>query len=278
MPELPEVETVRRGLAKVAVGHRVDRVEVTGRRSVRRQSSEEFAGSLASRQLVEAGRFGKYLVVALDDGASLVIHLRMSGQLLYVVDRAEPMARHTHIVLGLEDGSELRFVDPRTFGEMFISATLDERGRPAELAGLGVDPLVDGLDAKDLAGLLGRRRTSLKAFLLDQRHVAGIGSLYADEICFRARLAPHRRAESLRPGEVRRLAAAIAEVLAEAIELRGSSLRDASYRDLMGDYGGFQAHHAVYDRAGEPCLACGKLVTRTRIAGRSAHFCSRCQA
>lgn len=277
MPELPEVETVRRGLEALVVGRRVERVSVTGQRSVRRQSKDEFAGALLARRFEGAARFGKYLVMGLDDGAALVAHLRMSGQLRHVADPGEPALPHTHVVLGLDDGSEVRFVDPRTFGELFVTGRVDERGRPYELAALGVDPLVDGLGARCLATLLGARRTSLKGFLLDQRGVAGIGNLYADEICFRARLRPDRPTASLRPVDVRRLAAAIGSVLGEAVELRGSSLRDARYRDLGGELGAFQSRHAVYDRTGAPCLACGRAVVRTRVAGRSAHFCPRCQ-
>ena len=278
MPELPEVETVRRGLESEVVGRVVERVEVTGRRTVRRHSPDELVAALLGRRVVGATRFGKYLVTPLDDGAALVAHLRMSGQLLLVAGPAVALARHTHVVLGLDDGRELRFVDPRTFGELFVSGHLDATGRPAELATLGIDPLLEGLRASTLAGLLARRRTSLKAFLLDQRAIAGIGNLYADEICFRARLRPDHATGDLGPGEVRRLARAVRDVLVEAVECGGSSLRDERYRDLSGDLGRYQHHHAVYDRAGQPCPRCRGTISRARLAGRSAHFCDRCQA
>jgi formamidopyrimidine-DNA glycosylase len=277
MPELPEVETVRRGLERSVVGRVVELVTVTGKRTIRRQSPTEFADALTGRRLTEAGRHGKYLLVALDDGATLVAHLRMSGQLLHVASAAEPLVAHTHVRLGLEDGSELRFVDPRTFGELFVAHEHDSSGRPVELAGLGVDPLLDGLGPARLGHLLAARRTSLKAFLLDQHAVAGIGNLYADEILFRARLRPDRQTSSLQPAEVRRLAGAIRTVLSQAVELRGSSLRDARYRDLEGSLGEFQSRHAVYGRAGEPCLRCGSPIERAKLAGRSAHFCAVCQ-
>jgi formamidopyrimidine-DNA glycosylase len=278
MPELPEVETVRRGLERSVVGHVVELVTVTGRRTIRRQSPGEFAAALTGRRLSGAGRHGKYLLVPLDDGATLVAHLRMSGQFLHVPSSSEPLAAHTHVRLGLEDGSELRFVDPRTFGELFVALEHDQTGRPVELAGLGVDPLLDGLGPARLGRLLAVRRTSLKAFLLDQHALAGIGNLYADEILFRARLRPDRLTSSLEVAEVRRLAAAVRSVLSQAVELRGSSLRDARYRDLDGALGEFQSHHAVYGRAGEPCPRCGSAVERVKLVGRSAHFCASCQS
>ncbi|HTW99373.1 MAG TPA: DNA-formamidopyrimidine glycosylase family protein, partial [Acidimicrobiales bacterium] len=143
MPELPEVETVRRGLERSVVGRLVEDVTVTGKRSIRRQSPAAFAAALRGRRLAAAGRHGKYLLVGLDDGATLVAHLRMSGQLLHVPSAGEPLAAHTHVRLGFEDGSELRFVDPRTFGELFVATEHDAAGRPVELAALGVDPFLE---------------------------------------------------------------------------------------------------------------------------------------
>lgn len=277
MPELPEVETVRRGLERLAIGRRVLAVEVTGRRTVRRQSPEELVAGLTGRRLAGAGRRGKYLLVSLDDGAVLVVHLRMSGQLLGVRPPLPPLPAHTHARLELDDGVELRFVDPRTFGELFVTDRLDRSGVPEVLRRLGPDPLVDGVDRDRLAGLAAHRRSSLKAFLLDQAVLAGIGNLYADEICFRARLRPTRPATSLRPGELTRLVAAVSEVLAEAVEARGSTLRDARYLDLSGKAGEYQLRHAVYGRAGLACPRCGRPVQQERLAGRSCCFCRACQ-
>ncbi|HLI15617.1 MAG TPA: bifunctional DNA-formamidopyrimidine glycosylase/DNA-(apurinic or apyrimidinic site) lyase [Acidimicrobiales bacterium] len=280
MPELPEVETVRRGLERAVLGRRVVAVEVLGARSVRRQDAPAFRAALVGRRLVAARRRGKFLLVDLAPGRgpaeALVCHLRMSGQLLLVPPGA-PRVAHTHVVLGLDDASELRFVDPRTFGELFVAPLDPASGLPAELRTLGPDPLADGLPTALLRRLLARRRTSLKAFLLDQRAVAGIGNLYADEICFAARLAPGRRTDSLSAREAARLAAAIAEVLSAAVAARGSSLRDGRYRDLGGEPGAYQDRHAVYGRAGAPCPRCARPVVRARIAGRSAHFCPACQ-
>ena len=277
VPELPEVETVRRDLEGVLTGAAIASVTVTGRRTIRRQAVAAFVDALAGRTIVAFRRHGKYLLVDLDDHRVLVIHLRMSGQLRYEAHPGSTRAVHTHVVIALTDGAQLAFVDPRTFGEMFVTDDVDDRGVPIELAGLGLDPLANGIGAPTLGDLLGHRRTTLKAFLLDQSAIAGIGNIYGDEICFAAKLRPDRRTESLSKTEVRRLSNAIAAILGEAVELRGSTLRDARYRDVSGGEGGYQARHFVYARAGKACLICGRTVERTRIAGRSTHFCTKCQ-
>ncbi len=278
MPELPEVETVRLDLVRDVVGRTIVAADVTGRRTVRRQAPVAFTAALASRRVESVGRHGKYLFARLDDASALVVHLRMSGSLQLVAGGAgvgrEP---HTHVVLVLDDCSELRFVDPRTFGELFVTGDVAPDGRPRALAALGVDPLLDPLDASIVRELVGRRRTALKAMLLDQRAIAGIGNIYGDEICFRARLRPDRRTESVSAGEASRLAGAVVEVLTEAVAARGSTLRDARYRDLRGGHGEYQHRHAVYGRAGEPCPRCGRAVERGRIAGRSSFLCPACQ-
>jgi len=278
VPELPEVETVRRDLDATIPGRLVVSVSVTGRRSVRRQSADAFAGELLGRTCTGTARRGKYLLLVLDNGAVLVVHLRMSGQLLLDAQGADtPLVMHTHVVLDLDDGRQLRFVDPRTFGEMWVATDTDDRGVPVELAGLGIDPLIDDLTATQLSQLLTVRRTSMKAFLLDQRILAGIGNMYADEICFRAHLRPDRRTDSLDRDDSDQLYEAVMSVLSRAVELRGSTLRDARYRDLYGAHGDFQREHAVYARAGQPCPRCGGEVVRSVVAGRGAHFCPGCQ-
>ncbi len=278
MPELPEVETVRKGLEGAVVGRRIDDVQVFGRRTVRRQSPSELKIHLIGRTLTAAGRRGKFLLLSLDDGAVLVVHLRMSGQLLHVRTPEEvPVVAHTHVVMSLGDGTELRFVDPRTFGEWFVSTQIDDRGVPLELAHLGRDPLAEGLPTAYLADGLAGRRAPLKALLTDQRVIAGIGNIYADEICFRAGLRPDRPGGSLSADEVASLAKACRAVLRQAVRSRGSSLRDLRYRDLQGALGSFQLSHAVYDRAGEPCVRCGGRVARIKIGARPAFCCESCQ-
>ena len=278
MPELPEVETVRRGIEDTVIGRRISEVKVLGRRTVRRQSPAELTDRLLGRRFVAARRRGKFLLLSLDDGAVLVVHLRMTGQLLFFGDRDKPpLAAHTHLTVALDDGSELRFVDPRTFGEWFVTSSLDDRGEPLELEHLGRDPLLEGLPSAYLASRFAGRRARLKALLTDQSVIAGIGSIYADEICFRAKLRPDRLGGSLTPAELASLARAARSVLGEAVKSRGSSLRDKRYRDLAGELGSYQGRHAVYDRAGEPCPRCGRAVVRLKIGARSAYCCEGCQ-
>lgn len=278
MPELPEVETVRAGLEGAVVGRRIDDVEVLGRRTVRRQSPAELQMRLVGRSFAAARRRGKYLLLGLDDDAVLVVHLRMSGQLLHVGDpSAHDLPAHTQVVARLGDGAELRFVDPRTFGEWFVAADLDARGVPAALAHLGRDPLIDGLPASYLARSFARRRAPLKALLTDQRIIAGIGNLYADEICHVARLRPDRPGGSLEAPEISRLAKAARAVLNSAVELRGSSLRDLRYRDIEGSIGSYQDRHAVYDRRGAPCPRCAAPIAKIRIGAKVAYCCEVCQ-
>ncbi|MHB8465699.1 MAG: bifunctional DNA-formamidopyrimidine glycosylase/DNA-(apurinic or apyrimidinic site) lyase [Acidimicrobiales bacterium] len=271
MPELPEVETVRRDLADLLAGAQVVSATVHGARSIRRGGgAPAFEAALSDRRLATFGRWGKFLLIGLRPGTDvLVVHLRMSGQIL-VTPASAAVPKHTHVVLSLADGRELRFVDPRTFGEMFVSSA-----ELPELAGLGVDALDLQLGA--LRALLAARRARLKPLLLDQRVIAGIGNIYSDEILWRAKLRWSRPANQLRPVEVARLHAAIGDVLAEAIDRRGSSLRDAQYVDVSGRAGSFQEVHAVYDRLGLACTRCGRPIERTRVVQRSHYWCRRCQ-
>jgi len=273
MPELPEVETVRRDLASLAVGRVIEQVEATAPRCIRRHpSAEDFCGRLAGGRIGEVDRRGKYLLVRLDGGVVLVVHLGMSGQLLWVPAEAvadEPRRKHTHVVLTLDAG-EVRYVDPRTFGELFV--TTDD---VPELAHLGPDAIAVG--PADLKTVLRARRTQLKPLLMDQRFLAGIGNLYADEILWLAKLRYDRPADSLTAAEVRRLHAAMVETLNAAIERRGSSLADEQYRDLFGAVGDYQADHNAYDREGKPCPRCGRPIVRLKWSGRSTFLCPRCQ-
>jgi formamidopyrimidine-DNA glycosylase len=272
VPELPEVETVRRDLAKEFAGRRVSQVVVTGLRSVRRHASkEEFIARLKKRRIDGVRRKGKFLLMDLDDGNVLVAHLRMSGQLLRA-EVGDPMQKHTHVVITFDDCLQLRFVDPRTFGELFVTI-----GEVPELAHMGPDPLDEVMDEEHFGRLLAARRTKLKALLMDQRFVAGIGNIYSDEVLWSARIRFDRPAESLSPGEVSRLHVAMVDTLRDAIVHRGSSLADEQYRDLFGAIGDYQSRHQVYDREAEACSRCGTAIVRMKANGRSTYFCTRCQ-
>ena len=277
MPELPEVETVRRGLEQHLVGRRVTAVDVGRERVVRRTSREELIVGLTGATVIAAERRGKYLLLPLDSGDSLMIHLRMSGQVLSAPAGSE-RPPHTHVVAHLDDGNELWFVDPRTFGEVVVFDPLRAETVLPEVANLGLDPIVDEFATSDLKAAFGSTRRALKPLLLDQHVVAGIGNIYADEILHRARLHPARPADSLDRQRIDRLREAIVEVLREAIDAGGSTLGDAQYVDLMGDGGSYQDEHRVYGRGGERCSTCGRgWIRRTVSAGRGTHFCPVCQ-
>jgi formamidopyrimidine-DNA glycosylase len=294
MPELPEVETLRQDLAKEVVGKKVKVVAVANGRSVRRHpTAKHFRGLLEGRTIKGVGRLGKYLLLSLDNGSTLVVHLGMSGQLLRVKSAKEPKPKHTHVVITFTQGGELRYVDPRTFGEMFVSVPVpDGDGRaPAaaqngstpvrqavpELAHLGFDPVEDVMSWERFALMLRARRSGLKALLMDQQFAAGIGNLYSDEILFASGLRFDRQSDSLSATEARRLYRAMVETLAEAIKHRGSSLADEQYRDLFGEVGDYQGQHQVYDREGQPCRRCRNLIVRTKTGGRSTFYCEHCQ-
>ena len=279
MPELPEVETVRRGMVSFVVGRRIDRVEVGRERTVRRTSRESLIDGLTGATITSIGRRGKYIVCSLDTGEALMIHLRMSGRVLVSRAGAE-RPHHTHVVLHLAGSpdQELWFVDPRTFGEMVVFDPERMDVELPELAKLGVDPITDDLSVARLAGLLRGRARQLKPLLLDQHVIAGIGNIYCDEILHRAKLRPDRLANTLKPADVRRLHDSIHSILTTAIDAGGSTLSDTQYVDVMGDGGSFQLDHRVYDRAGQRCLTCGKAnIVRIVSGGRSTCFCPRCQ-
>ena len=279
MPELPEVETVRRGLEQRVVGRTIVSVEVGRERTVRRTSARQLIDGLTGATIVSARRRGKYLLCPLDTGDTLLMHLRMSGQLLLVA-RGAPALPHTHVVLSLsgEPPEQLWFVDPRTFGEVVVFDPTHADVKVPELARLGVDPLADGLTPDDLRRVLSPRRTRLKPLLLDQHVIAGIGNIYADEILHAARLHPDRVAGSLRRQEVARLHAAMHDVLAAAVVAGGSTLGNSQYVDLMGRGGSYQDDHRVYGRAGERCSTCGRGVIRRGVVnGRSTYWCPYCQ-
>ncbi len=277
MPELPEVETVRRGLERHLVGRRIEHVAVGRERAVRRTSADELVAGLTDVVVEAADRRGKYLLSPLDSGDTLMIHLRMSGQLL-VAPSGAPRPPHTHVVMSLDDGNEMWFVDPRTFGEVVVFDPDRVAIEVPELALLGVDPIAEPFDVAVLRSAIGRTRRALKPLLLDQHVLAGIGNIYADEILHRARLLPDRSAATLDRRKLVTLHDSIVSVLDEAIEAGGSTLGDAQYVDLMGGIGTYQNEHGVYGRTGLRCTTCGRgWIRRTVSGGRSTHFCPVCQ-
>ncbi len=270
MPELPEVETIARALGARLAGRRITALEQR-RPDLRFPLPPLLASRLVGREVLGVSRRAKYIVAALDDGQTLLLHLGMSGRLLF---DGPPAGPHEHLTFGFDDGTRLRFVDPRRFGMLDLTPTAHLEEHP-RLAGLGLEPLDPGFTGTALGAVLAGRRSPLKAALMDQRLVVGVGNIYACESLHRARLSPQRTAGFLRPTEARRLAAAVRTVLNEAIAAGGSSLRDYVHTD--GEIGFFQERFAVYGRAGLPCPICGRPIEKLVQANRATFWCRRCQ-
>lgn len=273
MPELPEVETIVADLRPHLVGRTIVRCELFFPTMVRHPEPEVFVDSIVGMRITAVGRRGKYILIGLVDDLLLVVHLGMSGQ-LRLMEATAPLAPHTHAVFDLDDGRQLRYRDPRRFGRLLLgteAALLRSKALPS----LGPEPIDPGFGADDLYQRFRCRKASLKAVLLDQATIAGVGNIYADESLHRARLRPDRIAGSLSKKSVRRLHESLRESLLLAIQNRGSSVD--TYRDAWGEFGGQQEKLLVYGRAGEPCFTCGRPLSLVRIAGRSSVFCRRCQ-
>ncbi len=275
MPELPEVEVVRRGLAATVVGREIERARVLHPRSVRRHAAgvTDFEDRLAGQHILGASRRGKYLWLSLRSGDALLGHLGMSGQFL-VKDRAAPAEPHLRVVLELTRGQDLRFVDQRTFGGLLVSP--DGATAPAEISHIARDPLDPAFDLTAFAAALRRRRTGVKRALLDQTLISGVGNIYADEALWAARLHYARPTETLRRGEVVRLLAEVQTVMRRALEEGGTSF-DALYVNVNGDSGYFDRSLAAYGQGGRPCPRCGSIIRRDRFMNRSSFSCPRCQ-
>jgi formamidopyrimidine-DNA glycosylase len=274
MPELPEVETVRRGLALKMSGRRIARAELR-RPDLRRPFPAALAARLEGARIGALGRRGKYILIELDVDGLLLLHLGMSGRVT-AGSAALPDMPHDHVVLTLDDGTVIRFNDPRRFG-LLDYMKRGEADRHPLLAALGPEPLEAGFTGTYLAAVLAGKMTPIKSALLDQRIVAGLGNIYVCEALFRAGISPRRLAGSIGRGRAERLVAGIQSVLEEAIAAGGSSLRD--YVQADGELGYFQHRFAVYAREGDPCPGCdcGGAVRRIVQAGRSTFFCAKRQ-
>ena len=273
MPELPEVETVARGLRAVLPGKRILGVRLGKSDFI--DDPAALAKQLPGSRFMAVKRHGKFLVLDLDppskdsQGFSLLIHLGMTGQMVVSAPEA-PIAPHTHVFLALDDGREVRYTDARRFGRIrMVSAG----AREAALGKLGLDPLE--VTEQEFLRMLRSRRARIKALLLDQHFLRGMGNIYTDESLWRARIHPMRLGATLRHEELRRLHRAVRDVLTQAIQLRGSSVSD--YVDAEGRQGEFQRRHRVYQREGKKCLRCGTGIRRAIVAGRSSYYCPRCQ-
>ncbi len=306
--ELPEVEVLRRDLERDVVGKRIKSVEVrpqrNAMRAIRRHAKrKDFSDKLEGKKVTKIDRRGKFLLLALEGGDILVVHFGMSGQFLRATKRQTP-TQHTHVVIEFTQGGDLRFVDPRTFGQMFVT-TVEEDGKVkeldhigpdalsigevfvaepeeldgmAEFAELGMDPLEDNMPWQFFSQELARRSTKLKALLMDQRFVSGLGNIYSDEVLFAAGLRYDHLSDELSSQEVRRLYRAMREVLQEAIRYRGTTLADEAYVDLFGKPGEFQNELKVYGRRGLPCRRCRTPIESVKFQGRTTYYCPKCQS
>ena len=274
MPELPEIEVLRRSLEPRLVGRHIERVEVRAaalrepldRRALRRR--------LAGRRIEGLRRRSKYLLIDVEGGSTLVVHLGMSGRLTLAAAGA-PREPHEHLALGLDRGERLRLRDPRRFGVAFAAATAGLLERDPHFARLGREPLAPPLTGAELGGLARGRRAPAKSFLMDAACVVGVGNIYATEALFRAGIHPARSVARISRARFGRLAGAVVEVLEEAIREGGTTLND--FADGEGNPGEFQVALAVYGREGEPCPRCGTAVRRLVQSNRSSYYCPRCQ-
>jgi formamidopyrimidine-DNA glycosylase len=273
MPELPEVETIRRQLAPALKGRRLERIEVRDPRWCDPAPPEAVADALNGRLVERLGRRGKYLVVSFEDDVHLVMHLRMTGNLLLAPAAAEE-PEHLRVVMDLDDGNRLHFVDVRRFGTGDVLLGSDALAEYFA-SRLGVEPLSPDFTADALRALARGRRQPVKAFLLTQERVAGVGNIYADEALFRARIHPLRPVGTLKRPQVEALRDAVVETLEAGIDAKGASIDD--YRHLDGAEGSFQDRFLVHTREGEPCPRCGTAIRKLRAAGRGTYVCPRCQ-
>ena len=269
MPELPEVETIVRGLRGKIVGRTIEHAEIRLPKIALAPPRVRFAGAVAGERIAGVRRRGKYAILELGSGRALVTSLRMTGRLVVAADGAAELPG-THVVLHFAGGGRLRFSDVRTFGRM----RLVDPGEPWDRE-LGVEPLSTGFTHEAFIGMLSGRTTPVKALLLDQRRIAGIGNIYACEALWEARIRPSRPSRSLSKPAICRLRRAIVEILQRAVDLRGTSVDD--YVDADGLQGGFQNNLSVYGRDGRPCPRCGARIVRTVLSQRGTWWCRRCQ-
>jgi formamidopyrimidine-DNA glycosylase len=279
--ELPEVEVMRRDLEKDVVGRRIKEAEVkpskNALRVIRRHGKrKEFTSRLEGQKVTKVERRGKYILMYLDSGDVLVVHFGMSGQFQRANGRTA-LAPHTHAVLTFQQGGDLRFVDPRTFGEMFVTAA-DELGKVKELQHIAIDPLDQVFTWQTFQYLLAEKAAKMKKLLMDQKFISGLGNIYSDEVLFGAGLRYDRMSNALSSQEVRRLYRAIQETLQEAIKARGTTLDDEAYVDLFGKPGEYQNELKVYGRIGLPCRRCRTPIQSVKISQRNAYFCPLCQS
>lgn len=286
MPELPEVEALRRQLEKEFVGKRIRTIDVrtrnyvkeakpSGKRVTKRHiTPKEFSKRVVEAKVKAVHRKGKYLGFELDNRNYLVFHLGMSGHLVKAASRRPP-DKHTHVVIHFSQGGQLRFFDARRFGECYLAA---EDAYEEAMSDLGLDAIAHQIPWQVFGDMVSARSAKMKPLLMDQEFMAGLGNIYSDEVLFHAGLSWDRTSDSLTSNEVRRLSRAVGEVLQDAIKHRGTTLEDGEWRDLYDERGEHQEWLSVYGREGQPCRRCRTPIVRVRLGQRSHYFCPQCQS
>ncbi|MBE6172241.1 MULTISPECIES: DNA-formamidopyrimidine glycosylase [Enterococcus] len=272
MPELPEVETVRKGLEKLVKNKKIKNVQVLWPRIIEQPEVPIFEATLIGETIESIGRRGKFLIFHLSH-YEMISHLRMEGKYQYF-EKEEPIDKHTHVIFSFEDGSQLRYHDVRKFGRM----TIVEKGASNTYKGilkLGPEPLPDLFLLKDFTVGLQKSHKAIKPLLLDQKLVTGLGNIYVDEALWEAKIHPEQPADSLRPKEIKLLRQAIIDVLSRAVEAGGTTIR--SYLNALGESGSFQVALHVYGQTGEACVRCQTPIVKTKVAQRGTHYCPTCQ-
>jgi formamidopyrimidine-DNA glycosylase len=279
--ELPEVEVMRRDLEKDVVGRRIKTVDVkthrNAMRAIRRHTKrKDFVDRLTGKKITKIDRKGKYILLYLEGGDVLVVHFGMSGQFIRGTKR-QAAPQHTHVVMDFQQGGDLRFIDPRTFGELFVTSA-DDLGKVKELAHIAIDPLEDTFTWPQFSEVLAAKKAKLKSLLMDQKFIAGLGNIYSDEVLWAAGLRFDRMSDTLSSQEVRRLYRGLQEVLQDSIRYRGTTLGDEAYVDLFGKPGEFQHELKVYGRRGLPCPRCRTPIEAVSLSGRNTFYCPQCQS
>lgn len=273
MPELPEVESVRKGLEKLIQQAVIQEAEVFWDRIIAfPEDIDTFKNKLKGEQITGISRRGKFLLFHLTS-YTLISHLRMEGK-FRVTDKDEPFSKHTHVVFHLQDGRDLRYADVRKFGRMLLVQKGTENNVPS-LRRLGPEPVEEAFDERSFSQALKRRKKSIKAVLLDQTAVAGLGNIYVDEVLFQASVRPDRTASSLSKDEITHLHRAIIQTMEQAVKAGGTTIR--TYENAFGENGSYQHALNVYGRQGEPCVRCGTSIEKIKVAQRGTHYCPHCQ-
>jgi len=282
MPELPEVETIRRGLQRKIKNKQIKEIVVNVDKILKKPYLGEFITKLKGKKVKKVDRRGKYIIINLDSKEKLIIHLGMTGLLIYPynenskeIEEGEIKAKHNHLIFTFTDDTQLVFNDVRRFGKIFLVSNLDE---VESITKLGVEPLDNYFTEEVFIQILSKKKKSkIKPFLMDQKFITGLGNIYANEVLYRSNIHPLRLIFSLNKEEIKSLHQQIKLVLSEAIELRGSTVADEAYRDSDGKKGEFVKKLQVYGRKGEPCIKCGSPIEVIRINGRSSFICPQCQ-